>query len=124
MSVKYLTANTRDSYACVAKSPLFPNFHDKEEKKKEYKHNLLQVRAIYAFSGEPGTAELSIEAGEILTVIRDNVGDGWCEGYNQNAKSGLFPAAYVQIVEATTNTAPGITSSFILYTFTLQGTEV
>lgn len=49
--------------------------------------------------GESGTAELSITAGEILTVIRDNVGDGWCEGFNQSGQSGLFPAAYVQMVE-------------------------
>ncbi|XP_033214949.1 sorting nexin-9 [Belonocnema kinseyi] len=59
-----------------------------------------QVRALYDFAGEPGTAELSIVAGEVLTVMRDNVGDGWCEGYNQNGQSGLFPAAYVQAVEA------------------------
>lgn len=43
---------------------------------------------------------MSIVAGEILTVMRDNVGDGWCEGYNQKGQSGLFPAAYVQVVEA------------------------
>lgn len=58
-----------------------------------------QVRALYDFTGESGTAELSITAGELLTVIRDNVGDGWCEGFNQNGQSGLFPAAYVQMVE-------------------------
>lgn len=58
------------------------------------------MRALYDFAGEPGTAELSIVAGEVLTVMRDNVGDGWCEGYNQNGQSGLFPAAYVQAVEA------------------------
>ncbi|XP_012259782.2 sorting nexin-18 [Athalia rosae] len=60
-----------------------------------------QVQALYDFTGEPGTAELSINAGEVLTVIRDNVGDGWCEGVNQNGKSGLFPAAYVQLAETT-----------------------
>ncbi|XP_015602293.1 sorting nexin-9 isoform X2 [Cephus cinctus] len=59
-----------------------------------------QVRALYEFKGEPGTAELSINAGEILTVMRDNVGDGWCEGFNESGQSGLFPAAYVQVVEA------------------------
>lgn len=58
-----------------------------------------QVRALYDFTGESGTAELSITAGELLTVIRDNVGDGWCEGFNQSGQSGLFPAAYVQMVE-------------------------
>lgn len=60
---------------------------------------LFQVRALYDFTGESGTAELSITAGELLTVIRDNVGDGWCEGFNQSGQSGLFPAAYVQVVE-------------------------
>lgn len=60
---------------------------------------LFQVRALYDFTGESGTAELSITAGEVLTVIRDNVGDGWCEGFNQSGQSGLFPAAYVQVVE-------------------------
>lgn len=72
------------------------------------------MRALYEFSGEPGTAELSIVAGQVLTVIRDNVGDGWCEGYNESGKSGLFPAAYVQVVEAGTP-APGISILFIFY---------
>lgn len=57
------------------------------------------MRALYDFTGESGTAELSIIAGELLTVIRDNVGDGWCEGFNQSGQSGLFPAAYVQVVQ-------------------------
>lgn len=35
--------------------------------------------------------------------MRDNVGDGWCEGFNQSGKSGLFPAAYVQIYESATS---------------------
>lgn len=70
-----------------------------------------QVRALYDFTGEPGTAELSITAGEMLTVMRDNVGDGWCEGFNQSGKSGLFPAAYVQIVD-TSASAPSILKLF------------
>lgn len=70
----------------------------------------VQVRALYDFTGEPGTAELSITAGELLTVIRDNVGDGWCEGFNQTGQSGLFPAAYVQIVE---QAAPSSSMYFI-----------
>ncbi|XP_017790106.1 PREDICTED: sorting nexin lst-4 [Habropoda laboriosa] len=70
-----------------------------------------QVRALYDFTGEPGTAELSITAGEVLTVMRDNVGDGWCEGFNQSGKSGLFPAAYVQTVETTASAPNAMTSS-------------
>lgn len=70
-----------------------------------------QVRALYDFTGESGTAELSITAGEVLTVMRDNVGDGWCEGFNQSGKSGLFPAAYVQVVETTASVSSAMTSS-------------
>ncbi|CAK9823459.1 Sorting nexin lst-4 [Anthophora retusa] len=70
-----------------------------------------QVRALYDFTGEPGTSELSIIAGEVLTVMRDNVGDGWCEGFNQSGKSGLFPAAYVQTVETTASAPNAMTSS-------------
>ena len=56
-----------------------------------------QVQALYDFAGEPGTAELSITAGEVLTVTRQNVGDGWWEGVNQAGQTGLFPAAYVEV---------------------------
>ncbi|PNF21155.1 Sorting nexin lst-4 [Cryptotermes secundus] len=58
-----------------------------------------RVQALYDFAGEPGTAELSITAGEVLTVTRQNVGEGWWEGVNQAGQTGLFPAAYVQEVK-------------------------
>lgn len=70
-----------------------------------------QVIALYDFTGEAGTSELSITAGEVLTVMRDNVGDGWCEGFNQSGKSGLFPAAYVQIYESATTASNTMTTS-------------
>lgn len=57
----------------------------------------IQVQALYDFTGEPGTAELSITAGEVLTVTRQNVGEGWWEGVNQAGQTGLFPAAYVEV---------------------------
>ncbi|XP_068082349.1 sorting nexin lst-4 isoform X2 [Anabrus simplex] len=60
------------------------------------KQGFINVRALYEFNGEPGTAELSIVPGEILTLTRQNVGDGWWEGCNQMGQTGLFPAAYVE----------------------------
>ncbi|CAB0010272.1 unnamed protein product [Nesidiocoris tenuis] len=53
-------------------------------------------KTMYDFSGEPGSSELSIVTGEILTVTRTDVGEGWWEGTNQQGQTGLFPAAYVQ----------------------------
>ena len=56
-----------------------------------------QVQALYDFDAQPGTGELSINAGDILTVTRTDVGDGWWEGSNTRGESGLFPEAYVEV---------------------------
>uniref|UniRef100_A0A1I8PT53 SH3 domain-containing protein n=2 Tax=Stomoxys calcitrans TaxID=35570 RepID=A0A1I8PT53_STOCA len=58
------------------------------------------VRALYEFSGEPGTSEISIAVGEVLQVLRTDVGEGWWEGKNSKGEVGLFPAAYVEVMSA------------------------
>lgn len=55
------------------------------------------VRALYDFSGEPNTSELSIATDELLVLTRTDVGEGWWEGTNTNGQTGLFPEAYVEI---------------------------
>jgi len=55
-----------------------------------------KVQALYDFEAQPATGELSISSGDILTVIRTDVGDGWWEGTNTRGESGLFPEAYVE----------------------------
>lgn len=55
------------------------------------------VRALYDFSGEPNTSELSIGTDEVLILTRTDVGEGWWEGTNQRGQTGLFPEAYVEI---------------------------
>lgn len=57
-----------------------------------------QVKALYDFNGEPGSVELSIKAGELLTLVRD-VGSGWYEGENAKGQIGLFPENYVEVVK-------------------------
>lgn len=56
----------------------------------------MRVKALYDFSGEPNTSEISINSGEVLTVTRTDVGEGWWEGLNSKGQTGLFPAAYVE----------------------------
>ncbi|KAK2703104.1 hypothetical protein QYM36_018379 [Artemia franciscana] len=58
----------------------------------------MKALALYDFDGQPGTAELSIKAGETLTVTNTDVGEGWWEGANDSGGSGIFPAAYVEEV--------------------------
>lgn len=47
--------------------------------------------------GEPGSSELSVVAGETLLVTRQDVGEGWWEGTSTAGRTGLFPAAYVEV---------------------------
>lgn len=58
------------------------------------------VRALYEFSGEPGSSELSLKVDDVLTVTRTDVGEGWWEGKNSQGGIGLFPAAYVEVLSA------------------------
>lgn len=60
-----------------------------------------RVKALYDFTGEPNTSELSIEAGEILVLTRTDVGEGWWEGTNSKNQTGLFPEAYVELYKET-----------------------
>lgn len=57
-----------------------------------------RVKALYDFRGEPNTSELSMETGEVLNITRTDVGEGWWEGTNSAGKTGLFPAAYVEVM--------------------------
>ncbi len=56
-----------------------------------------QVIAIYDFEAEPGVGELAMVVGDILTVTRTDVGEGWWEGQNARGEIGLFPEAYVEV---------------------------
>lgn len=61
-----------------------------------------RVKALYDFSGEPNTSEISIATGEILVLTRTDVGEGWWEGTNSRGQTGLFPEAYVEIFKEST----------------------
>ena len=52
---------------------------------------LFQARALYDFDAEPGTGEVTIRVGEVLTITRTDVGEGWWEGRTPGGESGLFP---------------------------------
>ena len=62
----------------------------------------LQAHALYDFEGQSGTGELTIRCGEVLTIIRKDVGEGWWEGTNSSGQSGLFPEAYVEVRKSCT----------------------
>ncbi|KAJ7392101.1 Sorting nexin-9 [Desmophyllum pertusum] len=58
-----------------------------------------KVRVLYDFEGDVPSGELVVYEGEILTVSRTDVGDGWWEGISPNGSKGLFPEAYVEVID-------------------------
>ncbi|RKP25016.1 hypothetical protein SYNPS1DRAFT_22955 [Syncephalis pseudoplumigaleata] len=52
------------------------------------------VRALYSFNGHSEYHELTFEEGELLTVVRERVADGWwvCE---KDGVQGLVPESYI-----------------------------
>lgn len=56
----------------------------------------MKVKVLYDFAAQSDTSELTIYSGEILTVLNQDIGDGWWEGMNEHGQRGLFPAGYVE----------------------------
>ena len=54
------------------------------------------VQAIYDFDAQPGTEEISINVGDILTITSTDIGGGWLEGTNSKGETGLFPEDFVE----------------------------
>ena len=61
------------------------------------KYLCLQVQALYHFEAHPGAGELTLTPGDIYTVTRADIGEGWLEGTNSRGDSGIFPEAYVEV---------------------------
>jgi sorting nexin-9/18/33 len=49
------------------------------------------LHTLNDFDAQPDTGELSLVAGDVLTLTRTDVGEGWWEGQNLRGEVGLFP---------------------------------
>ncbi|KAG6377444.1 hypothetical protein JVT61DRAFT_15249 [Boletus reticuloceps] len=54
----------------------------------------LSARALYQFEGKAEFRELTVEAGDRLEVLKQDVGDGWSLVKTEDGKVGLLPTAY------------------------------
>ncbi|MEQ2185605.1 Sorting nexin-18 [Goodea atripinnis] len=57
----------------------------------------LRAKVIYDFHSE-NQGELSVQEGEILTLVSEQDIEGWLEGSNSRGVRGLVPATYVEIL--------------------------
>eukprot|EP00731_Ephydatia_muelleri_P012528 Em0006g1422a len=59
----------------------------------------LTARVLYDFDGDTENGELIIKEGDKITVLNQDVGDGWWEGQVGDGPVGLFPESYVELVQ-------------------------
>ncbi|KAF9335507.1 hypothetical protein BG006_011363 [Podila minutissima] len=55
------------------------------------------VRALYDFDGQPEFSEISFSAGDVLTVVKVGLAEGWSLAEKDGVK-GLIPEAYVTYI--------------------------
>ncbi|XP_064384617.1 sorting nexin-33-like [Halichondria panicea] len=58
----------------------------------------MKARVLYDFDGDEENGELTIKEGDDLTILNQDIGDGWWEGELANGVTGLFPESYVELV--------------------------
>uniref|UniRef100_A0A8B9KRY2 Sorting nexin n=1 Tax=Astyanax mexicanus TaxID=7994 RepID=A0A8B9KRY2_ASTMX len=72
----------------------------------------VKAQVLYDFTAEPGNNELSVQEGEMLTVMNQAVGGGWVEAQNSKGQTGLVPEDYIQVKSHTKYShCPYITST-------------
>lgn len=57
----------------------------------------MKATVIYDFEGMKENGEISLMEGEVVTVLKTDVGDGWWEGVTPSGNKGLFPESYVNL---------------------------
>ncbi|XP_012935877.1 sorting nexin lst-4 [Aplysia californica] len=58
----------------------------------------IQARCLYDFAGDDQNGELSFYTGEVIYIMRQDIGDGWWEAKNDQGDQGLVPESYVEIL--------------------------
>nr|XP_011414474.2 sorting nexin-33 isoform X4 [Crassostrea gigas] len=59
----------------------------------------IQARGLYDFNGDLDNGELTFSTGETLTIVTQDIGEGWWEARNEAGQQGLIPESYVQLLE-------------------------
>jgi sorting nexin-9/18/33 len=55
------------------------------------------ARVLFAFAGNAEFRELDVKAGDEITVIREEAGDGWSLARTRRGRPGLLPRSYYTV---------------------------
>ena len=55
------------------------------------------ARVLFAFAGNANFRELDVKAGDEITVVREQVGDGWSLVRTRRGRVGLLPRSYYTV---------------------------
>lgn len=61
--------------------------------------NARPARALYQFEGKPEFRELSVDAGDVIEVLKEDLADGWSLVKNVAGEVGLLPRTYYTVNE-------------------------
>ncbi|XP_055996699.1 sorting nexin-33-like isoform X3 [Ostrea edulis] len=88
-SVKMVTTRPSPHHWLMLRRKLHVNVFEKA----------VQARGLYDFDGDTDNGELTFGAGETLTIVAQDIGEGWWEAKNESGQQGLIPESYVQLLE-------------------------
>lgn len=57
------------------------------------------ARALYRFEGKPEFREMSVQAGDEIDVVKEELSDGWSLVRNDAGEVGLLPRTYYTVNE-------------------------
>lgn len=57
-----------------------------------------RAKVLYDFDGEAVNGELTVYENDVLTIVRQNVGDGWWEAETAQGQRGLVPEAWMELI--------------------------
>ncbi|XP_055749356.1 cdc42-interacting protein 4 homolog isoform X3 [Salvelinus fontinalis] len=76
---------------------IYAEFDDDFEEEEELAAPIGQCTAMYNFPGSASEGTITMQEGEVLSVVEEDKGDGWTRVRRANGNEGYIPTSYVSI---------------------------
>lgn len=96
---------------CYSLSDDEPEPADEHHELQPVEEPVKAARALYKFEGKAEFRELTVEAGDELNILKEEVGDGWSLVRVSSGEIGLLPQTYYTVSTDHTNRSMFVRSS-------------